>query len=79
MAHDRTGKEMPAYARYIAVPGGAFLSNRWRPDSQTQLADALGRISFSLVSHVIGNAFSEFGPDIRKRFSKKKDLPGTGK
>lgn len=79
LAHDRAGNEMPAYARYIAVPGSAFISNAWRPDSQTQLADALGRISFSLVSHVIGNAFSEFGPDIRKRFSKKKDLPGTGK
>ena len=79
MAHDRAGNEMPSYARYIAVPGGAFLSNAWRPDSQTQLADALGRISFSLVSHVIGNAFSEFGPDIRKRFSKKKDLSVTGK
>lgn len=79
LAHDRAGNEMPAYARYIAVPGSAFISNAWRPDSQTQLADALGRISFSLMSHVIGNAFSEFGPDIRKRFSKKKDLPGTGK
>ena len=79
LAHDRAGNEMPAYARYIAVPGGAFVSNAWRPDSQTQLADALGRISFSLMSHVIGNAFSEFGPDIRKCFSKKKDLPGNGK
>lgn len=79
LAHDRAGNEMPAYARYIAVPGSAFISNAWRPDSQTQLADALGRISFSLMSHVIGNAFSEFGPDIRKRFSKKKDLPGNGK
>jgi hypothetical protein len=27
-----------------------------------------------LVGRVLGNAFSEFGPDIRKRFSKKKDL-----
>jgi hypothetical protein len=51
-----------------------FLSNVWRPDSQTQLNDAFGRISFSLVGRVLGNAFSEFGPDIRKRFSKKKDL-----
>jgi hypothetical protein len=73
-AHDRSGHEMPAYARSLAIPGSAFLSNVWRPDSQTQLRDAFGRISFSLVGRVLGNAFSEFGPDIRKRFSKKKDL-----
>ena len=73
MAHDRNGNIMPAYARYIAVPGGTFLTNAWRPDSQTQMNDALGRISFSVVSHVIGNAFSEFGPDLRKPFSKKND------
>jgi len=77
-AHDRRGNEMPSYARYIAIPGSAFLSNTWRPDSQTQLADTLGRMTFTLVTHVIGNAFSEFGPDLRKRFSKKKDVPGSG-
>jgi len=79
MAHDRNGNVMPAYARYIAVPGATFITNAWRPDSQTQARDTMTRISLSFISHAIGNAFSEFGPDLRKRASKKKDLPAPGK
>jgi hypothetical protein len=62
MAHDRNGNEMPAYARYIAVPGSNFLSNTWRPDSQTQVRDTLNRISFSFATRMLGNAFTEFRP-----------------
>lgn len=78
IAHDRDGNQMPAYARYVAIPGSAFITNAWRPDSQTQLRDALGRISISLMSRVIGNAFSEFGPDLRRRFFGKKDQSAAG-
>jgi len=74
MAHDRDGHEMPAYARYIAVPGSTLLTNMWRPDSQTQVRDTLNRISFSFATRILGNAVSEFGPDLRQRFSKKKDV-----
>jgi len=74
MAHDRDGHEMPAYARYIAVPGSTLLTNMWRPDSQTQARDTINRISFSFATRILGNAVSEFGPDLRKRFSKKKDV-----
>jgi len=72
LATNREGRRMPAYARYIAIPSSAFISNAWRPDSQTQMRDAVDRIVFSLVNHVIANAFSEFAPDLFKRFSKKK-------
>ena len=30
MAQNRDGKLMPAYARFIAIPGSNFLSNAWR-------------------------------------------------
>ena len=80
IAHDRAGNEMPAYARYIAIPASTVITNAWRPDSQTQLRDVVGRISFSLMSHVIANAFAEFGPDLKKRLSRNKDLSiGAGK
>jgi hypothetical protein len=79
ITHDRDGNQMPAYARYVAIPGSAFVTNAWRPDSQTQLRDALGRISISLMSRVIGNAFSEFGPDLRRRFFGKKDQSAAGR
>ncbi len=78
VAHNRSGNEMPAYARYLAIPGSAFLTNAWRPDSQTQFSDTIGRIALSLATHIIGNAFSEFGPDLRRRFSRNKNHHGTG-
>src|SRR5437016_2837425 len=33
-AYDRSGKTMPAYARYVAIPVSNVISNSWRPDSQ---------------------------------------------
>lgn len=78
VTHNRAGEEMPAYARFISIPGGALLSNAWRPDSQTQMAGAISRISFSLISQLIGNAFSEFKPDLRQRISRRKHLPKSG-
>ena len=32
VTHSRSGAQ-PAYARYLAVPGGVLVSNNWRPDS----------------------------------------------
>ena len=32
-ARNREGQLRPAYARFIAIPGGNFLSNTWRADS----------------------------------------------
>jgi hypothetical protein len=74
MAHDRNGHEMPAYARFVAVPGSILLTNMWRPDSQTQTRDTVNRISFTFMTRILGNAVSEFGPDLRNRFSKKKNV-----
>ena len=78
VAHNRAGNKMPAYARYLSIPGSTLLSNAWRPDSQTQMADAVGRIYFSLLSHVIGNAFSEFKLDLRNRLPRRKSPPARG-
>lgn len=75
VTHNPVGGEMPAYARYLSIPATTLLSNAWRPDSQTQMADAAGRIAFGVLSHVIGNAFSEFKPDLVKRFSRRKNVP----
>jgi hypothetical protein len=73
VTHDRNGDPMPAYARFIAVPGGNLVSNLWRPDSQATVGDAFGRVGYGFLSRVIGNAFSEFFPDLREHaFHKKK-------
>jgi len=67
LARDRGGKTMPAYARYVAIPGGNFLSNTWRPDSQARAHDALIRTSLGFAARITSNLFVEFFPDIRRR------------
>jgi hypothetical protein len=59
---DRHGNTMPAYARFIAVPTNSYISNAWRPDSQTSAGDAAIRIQWGFLSRFIGNAFTEFAP-----------------
>jgi len=67
---------MPAYARYIAVPSGNLISNRWRPDSQATFSDVWVRTGLGFLSRIIGNAFSEFFPDLREHaFQKKRAAP----
>jgi len=71
ITHDRSGREMPAYARFIAVPAGAFIDSRWKPESTDDTRDALNRITVNFVNHIASNAFAEFWPDVRRRISRK--------
>lgn len=65
--HNREGREMPAYARFIAVPSAAFLSNTWKPDSEDDRSDAVNRVVVSFVNRIAANAFTEFWPDLRRK------------
>lgn len=65
-AHDRDGKEVPAYARFIAIPGSNAIANSWRPDSQRNLEHTLERTGYGFLGRVASNAFAEFWPDIKK-------------
>jgi len=67
VSHDSSGGEMPAYARFIAVPSAAFLSNAWKPGSQSSTEDAVDRIGISFANHILANAYAEFGPDLKRR------------
>jgi len=75
MTHDREGNPMPAYARYLAVPSATFLSNTWRPDSQATASDAAFRVGLGFTSRIVGNAFSEFFPDLRKHMFTRNGTP----
>jgi hypothetical protein len=72
MARNEDGKIVPAYARYLAVPANAFLTNAWRPDSHADTSHALNRIPLSFADRLIGNAFVEFWPDLTKPFHKRR-------
>jgi hypothetical protein len=67
VARRRDGRYMPAYARYIAIPGNNFLSNTWRADGEATVSDALARTGWGFVGHLADNAFQEFWPSIKKR------------
>lgn len=71
-AYNREGKAMPAYARFIAVPGSNLIGNTWRPDSQRTAVETTNRIVFSFTGRMASNAFAEFWPDVQKYVFKKK-------
>ena len=73
MARRPDGDLMPAYARYMAVPGSSFLSNTWRVDSDANTHDAAMRTMWGFASVIGSNAFKEFWPDIKTHlFHRKK-------
>ena len=64
LAQDRSGRTMPAYARYIAIPASNFLSNTWRTRSEADARDAVTRSVIGVLGKMAGNAFTEFFPDV---------------
>jgi len=70
-ARNREGQRMPAYARYVAVPGNNFLSNTWRVHSDATNREALLRTAYGFLGQVAGNAWSEFWPDLKRKVFKK--------
>jgi len=66
VAHNRHGQRMPAYARYVAMPGNNFLSNSWRVDSEATTQAAILRTVWGFAGLMGKNAFIEFGPDLRQ-------------
>jgi hypothetical protein len=70
-AHNRHGRLVPAYARYIAIPGNNFLSNTWRVNSEATTSAALTRTGYGVLSEIASNAWTEFWPDVKHRMFKK--------
>src|ERR1043166_8687340 len=71
-ARNREGKLMPAYARYVAIPGNNFLSNTWRVSSEATTNQALARTGYGVLSEVAGNAWAEFWPDVKRIVFRRK-------
>jgi len=70
-ARNREGELMPAYARYIAIPGSNFLSNTWRADSVSHPSDAWKRTGFGVLGKLASHAWTEFWPDVKRKVFKK--------
>ena len=65
------GKFKPAYARYMAMFGVNFLSDKWRVRSEANAGDAFLRTSGDFAGRMAANAFEEFWPGIEKRLFHK--------
>jgi hypothetical protein len=70
-ARGEDGSLGPAYARYIAIVGGNFLSNTWRVRSEANARDALLRSSEGFGGRMAADAFQEFWPDVKKYVFRK--------
>ena len=66
-ATNRRGERMPAYARFLAIPGSSVLQNQWRPESQSSGKEALLRTLYGFLGRMSANAIREFLPDLRRR------------
>jgi hypothetical protein len=73
VARNRNGDIMPAYARYISVPVNSYVSNAWRPDSETDTRHVMTRIPMAFVNRLVGNAFTEFWPDLTKLLHRDRE------
>jgi hypothetical protein len=70
-ARNRQGKLMPAYARYIAIPGNNFLSNTWRVNGEADTSSALTRSAYGVLAEISSNAWNEFWPDVKRKVFKR--------
>jgi hypothetical protein len=67
MAEDRDGNLMPAYARFIAIPGSNFVSNAWRAPGDDTVNRATIRTGLGFLDRFGSNVFDEFWPDFKQK------------
>ncbi|MDP9114712.1 MAG: hypothetical protein M3O20_13665 [Acidobacteriota bacterium] len=76
VTHNRSGDPQLAYARYLAVPAGIVVSNTWEPDSPNTRGRLSAQVGLAFLSRIVSNAFTEFTPDIRQRFTHNRSAGG---
>jgi hypothetical protein len=67
LAENSDGNVMPAYARFIAIPGSNFLSNAWRTPGDDNVNRATVRTGLGFLDRFGSNVFDEFWPDFRQK------------
>jgi hypothetical protein len=65
-ATNRRGQRMPAYSRFLAIPGSNLLQNQWRPESQSSGKEVILRTLYGFLGRMSANAIREFLPDLRR-------------
>jgi hypothetical protein len=70
MARGRNGRLRPAWARYAGTATSAAVASTWLPPSTTTPKGTTWRISSAVLGRMVGNAFEEFWPDVRRALRK---------
>lgn len=78
LARNESGRLEPAYARYLGIVGGNFLSNLWRPHSEANARYSLLRSSEGFGGRMKVNAFHEFWSNIRRFVFRKHNRLADG-
>ena len=66
-ARNRGGDSRLAYARFIAIPGSAWIANTYLPDSIATNEQAAIRTAEGFAARMGSNAWDEFWPDIKAK------------
>jgi hypothetical protein len=64
------GHLAPAWGRYAGDVGSNVVKNAWLPSRLTTPKETARRIAAGLVGRLAMNMWHEFGPDLRRRFSR---------
>jgi hypothetical protein len=60
----------PAWGRYAGAVGSNVVKNAWLPSRLTTPKETTRRIAAGLVGRLAMNLWTEFGPDLRRRFTR---------
>ena len=71
LARNNDGGMGPAYARFVAIPAAAGISNIWRPESETGLDHFAERTALGFAAHLGGNAWNEFWPQAKRKLLRQ--------
>src|SRR5262245_16384837 len=71
VAHRRSGRLAPAWARYAGAIGSNLVANTWLPPSSTTASQSVRRIGNGFLGRFVGNLWNEFWPDVRGRLVKR--------
>jgi hypothetical protein len=72
MAPRADGRLAPAWGRMAGNVGASVIENTWLPDRKTTGTRTAMRVADGLLGRFLNNLWTEFGPDVRKKFSRKK-------
>ena len=71
VAHKDSGGTRPNYSYFAGVTCGVYVSRQWQPERSRNAKDYIQDAAVSIGIQSAKNVFTEFWPDIKKKFLKR--------